>query len=38
MKIIIIGASGVIGYQLFLTLKSRGKKVIGTYSNNKKKD
>ena len=37
MKIIIIGASGVIGYQLFLTFKSRGKKVIGTYSNNKKK-
>tara|TARA_A100001035_G_C27763126_1_gene492279 strand:+ start:815 stop:1714 length:900 start_codon:yes stop_codon:yes gene_type:complete len=37
MKTIIVGASGIIGYQLFLKLKNQGKKVIGTYYNNRKK-
>ena len=36
MKTIIIGASGIIGYKLFKTLKERKIKVIGTYSKNKK--
>ena len=36
MKTIIVGASGIIGYQLFL-VKNQGKKVIGTYYNNSKK-
>ncbi len=37
MKTIIVGASGVIGYQLFLEFKKQGKKVIGTYNSNRKK-
>tara|TARA_B100000674_G_scaffold477679_1_gene473812 strand:+ start:357 stop:1256 length:900 start_codon:yes stop_codon:yes gene_type:complete len=37
MKTIIIGASGVIGYELFLELKKKNKNVVGTYNYNKKK-
>jgi len=37
MRTIIIGASGVIGYELFLDLKKINKNVFGTYKYNKKK-
>ena len=36
MKTIIIGASGIIGYRLFETIKKKKIEVIGTYSKNKK--
>ena len=36
MKTIIIGASGVIGYNLFTKLRKKQKHVIGTYHYNKK--
>ena len=36
MKTIIIGSSGVIGYNLFLYLKKKQKHVIGTYNHTRK--